>query len=176
MLPHYFGPVEARLFGCYHAPSPDGPRLTGVLLSNPTGHEYMACYRTIRQTAVRLAQSGAPALRFDYYGAGDSAGASDAGRPGQWVADIRAATEELQKCQHALDVVLAGWRLGATLSLLCMQHVEPTEARGLILWDPIVDGAAYVDELTNLQRERFGGSQSAEVLGFPFPETVRTEL
>src|SRR4051812_39858777 len=125
MLPHYFGPVDARLFGCYHAPSsatpPGAPVPTGVLLSNPIGHEYMACYRTMRQTAVRLAQSGTPVLRFDYYGAGDSAGASGAGRPAQWVADIGSATEELQHCQHAADVVLAGWRLGATLSLMRVQ-------------------------------------------------------
>jgi uncharacterized protein len=181
--PHYFGPPEAPLFGCYHPPAPGAktpgtartPAASGVLLCNPVGHEYMACYRTMRQTAVRLAQAGLPAFRFDFYGSGDSAGDSADGRPSRWLRDIGAASAELQRRDQACDVAL-GWRLGATLALLAVQAEPRFTPRALVLWDPIVRGDTYVAELTAVHQERFGRSTGGEILGFPFTAALRAEL
>ena len=175
--PHYFGPADAPLFGCYHPPAPGAKPLgtlktaTGVLLCNPMGHEYMACYRTMRQTAVRLAQAGTSALRFDFFGSGDSAGDAADGCPSRWLRDISIASGELQRHQRGAGVALLGWRLGATLALMA-----EVDARALILWDPIVRGDAYVAELAALQEERFGRSNAGEILGFPFTPALRAEL
>lgn len=173
--PHYFGRVDAPLFGCFHPPARAGAK-RGVLLCNAMGHEYMASFRTVRQTAVRLSRAGAPALRFDFYGAGDSSGASTEGRPSRWTEDIGAAVEELQKRQSAAEVSIVGLRLGASLALQRLQAAPALEARALILWDPVILGKAYVAELLALQRERFGRSSDDEVLGFPFSRALRAEL
>ena len=172
MVPHYFGLHDAQLFGCYHAPT-NGAARTPIVLCNPIGHEYMACYRTIRQAAVRLAQLGAPALRFDYYGAGDSAGESFAGGPVRWLADITTAVDSLRARHRHAPAALLGLRLGGTLGLIAAQTAA-VEPRALVLWDPIVNGGAYAAELMALQEQRVGGSN--EVLGFPFSPDLRREL
>ncbi len=176
MWPHYFGPVEAPLFGCYHAPAAGGATKAGMLLCNPIGHEYMACYRAVRQTAMRLAQAGAPALRFDFYGSGDSAGESSDGSPSRWMRDIAAATEELQRRQGGTRLGLLGLRLGGTMALLGLQERQPVETRALILWDPVIHGGAYVAELMAQQAERYGRLNGEEILGFPFTSRMRAEL
>jgi pimeloyl-ACP methyl ester carboxylesterase len=173
--PHYFGRTDAPLFGCFHPPARGGPK-RGVLICNAMGHEYMASFRTVRQTAVRLARAGAPALRFDFYGSGDSAGESSDGCPSRWAEDIGVAVDELRKRQGAAEVSIVGLRLGAALALQRLQEAQPLEARALILWDPVILGKAYVAELLALQRERFGRSSDDEVLGFPFNRRLRAEL
>lgn len=172
--PCFFGPADARLFGFFHAPTRAGGR-NGVLLCNAVGHEYMAAHRTVRQTAIRLARAGTPAMRFDFHGEGDSAGDSTDGRPSRWVADIGVALDELRKRQASTDVSLVGFRLGAALALMHLQATTGVDARALVLWDPIVIGKVYVEELMALQRERFGGDDR-EVLGFPLSSRLRSEL
>ncbi|HEX7793218.1 MAG TPA: alpha/beta hydrolase [Vicinamibacterales bacterium] len=176
LQPHFFGAIDAPLFGCYHAPSSRQQARQGVLLCHPLGHEYMACYRTIRQAAVRLAQAGAGVLRFDFYGAGDSAGDASDGCPSRWVGDVATATAELQKRLGDERVAFAGLRLGASLALLALQDQRAAATTALILWDPIVNGPAYIEELTALQKQRFRRSSLDEVIGFPFASKLRGEL
>jgi hypothetical protein len=73
-------------------------------------------------------------------------------------------------------VSIVGLRLGAALALLHLQRPEAADARNLVLWDPVVRGRAYVDELMALQRARVGRANGDEVLGFPFTATLRSEL
>ena len=73
-LPLYFG-ADAELFGLYQPA--DASAGKAVLLCPPLGQEQIRCHRLYRQLAHALAAEGIAVLRFDYYGCGDSAGASD---------------------------------------------------------------------------------------------------
>lgn len=174
--PHYFGASDARLFGCHHPVPPGVAERGSVLLCHPMGHEYLACYRTMRQAAVRLAQAGWGALRFDFFGSGDSAGTSSEGRPERWLRDVAAAAEQLRARSEGSSMSLLGLRLGASLALGYAQGAAAVECDALVLWDPVVNGRDYVAGLSAMQRQRFGGGEGEEALGAPFGPGLRAEL
>ena len=174
LRPLLFGAPDAPLFGCHHIPRGTAPPAEGVVLCQPAGHEYLVCHRAMRQLAVRLAQSGRAALRFDFTGNGDSSGDAREGLPSRWVTDVHHAVEEMRATVAGMSAV--GLRLGAALALMYAQGPGSAELRNLVLWDPVIDGRAYVDEHLALHRERFGGKGSDEVLGFPLTAALRSEL
>jgi exosortase A-associated hydrolase 2 len=149
MQPFYFGTQEKLLFGIYHPPLTRADRDTGVVLCNPFGSEAIYAHRAFRQVAVRLSRVGFHVLRFDYYGCGDSAGEGNEGDVDQWKKDISAAIDELKNRAGVSRVSLVGLRLGATLGLLVA--VERNDVESLVLWEPVVKGKKYIEELVNEQ-------------------------
>jgi dienelactone hydrolase len=147
--PFFFGAADRRLFGCFHPPSAEVPRPMSVLISGPCGHEYIAAHRALRQLAVRLAQAGFATLRFDWYGLGDSAGASDAGTLAHWKQDLAAARAELGQLAGGSALAMIGVRLGAALAL----DAARTPSEPLVLWDPILKGQAWIAELRAISGE-----------------------
>ncbi|TXC66076.1 hypothetical protein FSC37_09515 [Piscinibacter aquaticus] len=129
----------------------------------------------MRQLALRLGAAGFHTLRFDYHGTGDSSGdMTDADLPG-WESDIEAALAELMDMTGAQRVGLVGLRLGAALAArVCARRRRQVDS--LVLWDPVVDGAVFVDELLALDvatsggpapRPRPEGRPGLQLLGFP---------
>jgi exosortase A-associated hydrolase 2 len=146
MTPFFFGPPGRRLLGLYHAPeSPRTPR-AAVVLCNPFGQEAVRSHRMFRVLADRVARAGFAALRFDYSATGDSEGDCTQGRVEHWLEDIRAADREVVTRSGASHVIWVGLRFGATLALLAAQD-ESCRDRRLILWDPVMSGAAYLEEV-----------------------------
>lgn len=143
--PFFFGPPGRELFGCYHEPAAWPAREQGVVLCYPLGQEYLRSHRACRNLAAQLARAGFPTLRFDYYGTGDSQGASDEASLEQWLADLRLAVAELRARGGVERVILAGLRLGASLALRAA--AQTPELAGLVLWEPIVSGPRYLAEL-----------------------------
>lgn len=142
-------------------------------------------HRAFRQLAIRLSRAGFPVLRFDYYGCGDSAGDSTEGSVDRWVDDIATAIDELRTRSGITRVYLAGLRLGATLATLLGMHRDKVE--GLVLWDPIIDGAQYVEALIELHarwsrlqlwrpKVAAGTEQTREILGFPLTPAMEQGL
>jgi uncharacterized protein len=184
-VPFYFGAPDTPLYGCYHEPRSDRARRYGVILCPPLWYEYVNAHRAYRQLAVRLCTAGFPALQFDYYGSGDSGGDDDQQGIPQCLADISTAIDEMRRRSGLANVVLVGLRLGATLSM--MSGAERGDVAGLVLWDPVVSGKAYVQEMRTVHRERLGFSpprskrglrngHSIEVLGFPLTGLVCADL
>lgn len=179
--PFFFGESGKRLFGCYHYPASPMLRNCAVVLCYPFGHEYIQFHRVFRQLAGLLAQAGFPVLRFDFYGCGDSNGANEAGRIRQWLADIATALDEAHRRCHASKTCLVGLRLGAALSLMAAAEYENID--GLVLWDPVVKGTSYLDELQSLHREMLATAHlrselagQTEILGFLFTDEIITDL
>lgn len=147
MNPFFFGRSQQPLFGIYHAPK-GVARDTGVVICPPLGQEYMRTHRALRQLALHLGKAGFHALRFDYSGSGDSAGDNDLASMDLWLADIATAIDELKDTAGVRRVSIAGIRLGASLGFLAAR--ERSDVDSVVLWDPVVRGADYLDEMLGL--------------------------
>jgi len=167
----HFGPAEP-LFGSYlPAPRSSGAPSVAVLCY-PFGQEYMRAHRAFRQLATLLSRRGVSVFRFDYTGTGDSAGEAEDARLAHWVDDAGAAIDEARRRSGCRLVRLAGLRLGGTVASLAA--AERTDVERLVLWDPVVRGAPYVDELDRHTDLREGST--SWVFGFPVTSNLRCDL
>jgi alpha-beta hydrolase superfamily lysophospholipase len=98
-----------------------------------------------QKLAVLLASNGFSVLRFDYSCTGDSAGDSEDAALDQWVDDIRVAADELRDSAGVRRVSLVGMRLGGVLAMRAA--TAGLTVRDLVLWDPIVDGQRYFNQI-----------------------------
>lgn len=185
MNPLYFGASKQALFGVYHPPRTREMRSRGVVLCYPIGQEYMRAHRAFRQLAMLLAKAGFPVLRFDYYGTGDSSGAGDQGTMEQWARDIDFAIDELKDSAAVDTVSLVGLRLGALLA--AQAHSRRGDTTSSVLWDPVIDGARYFDEVRAVAAaddgvsEKPGDSRTPSlnpigIYGFAWTPRLRTEI
>jgi pimeloyl-ACP methyl ester carboxylesterase len=181
----YFGESPKTLFGAYHAPNAARDRRSGVVLCYPLGQEYIRSHRSFRQLAVKLAASGFHVLRFDYYACGDSAGNCDEGDVQQWLDDIATAIAEVKDHGGIERLFLIGLRLGAALAALYGAQNRVVE--NLVLWDPVIDGEFYIQEISAMHEDWLGDllprppanilqSGEREILGFPFPAKMRDSI
>jgi alpha/beta superfamily hydrolase len=148
--PFYFSVPEAELFAVYHEPQSGAARQSAVLLCYPLGHEYVNAHRAYRQAAMMLSEAGFPVLRFDYAGCGDSGGCSEQASIELWLRNVTQAVAELQAKSRASRLCLVGVRLGATLAMLAAANGAAVES--LVVWDPIVNGNAYLRELAGFHK------------------------
>jgi pimeloyl-ACP methyl ester carboxylesterase len=152
----------------------------GVLLCYPGVQEYMYSHWAYRNLAAQLARAGFHVLRFDYYATGDSAGDARELTLAQGQEDIATAAQELKDVAGVGRVSAIGMRLGA--ALLALASSRGLGLEDVVLWDPVVRGAGYVEELTRLEaQQRRSWRQPAPVdpevlLGYPFPRALRAEL
>lgn len=161
-----------------------------MLLCNPFGEEASRAHRTFRVLATQLERAGYAALRFDYSGTGDSLGEAADATLAAWLADIGAAAERLRAASGAARVAIVGLRLGATLAALAAARGD-VRPRHLLLWDPVIDGAAYLreqaaqhraymrDEMGAAYRDRLRlrpDGTPLEVLGAPIGDALAAEL
>lgn len=139
----FLGTASQQLYAYYHEPL--RAERGQVLLCQPWGPEYEFAHRSVRFLARRLANDGWHVLRFDYRGTGDSWGDTKAGTLDGWMEDVIQVAEEFGVITAHNELSLVGLRLGATLAARAARHI-----RGLgkcVLWDPIVDGPRWMEEL-----------------------------
>ena len=143
--------------------------------------------------AERLARDGFDVLRFDYFGTGDSSGDDAEGDLSVWTEDVLRADDELRARSGAPRCTWFGLRLGGTLAALAAPQAKVPPHR-LVLWDPVVDGAAYLDGLAQshraIRRLDFGPrwavegrlrdtvvrEAQSECLGFPITPSLKHKL
>jgi alpha/beta superfamily hydrolase len=144
--PAWIGQDPTRLFAVRHAPN--GPARAGVLVCPPILHEYVRSHRLFAQLGEALAALGFAVLRFDYLGCGDSQGSDESFSMSQAVRDASAAARHLRSQFPAIPVIALGVRAGA---FVAAQLLRTREAERLWLWQPLLDGADYVDRLRERQ-------------------------
>lgn len=180
-VPFFFGRAGDALYGLHYAPERTTHRDVGVLLCYPMGHEYVVVHRAYRHLSMRLAERGFHVMRFDYHATGDSSGECDEGTPDRWTRDIATAIGELRARARCRKITLVGCRLGATLCAVL--GAERGDIEHLVLWDPVVNGAEHIAEISDrhtdmLRRTQVvAGPRSAavaerELLGFAISEVA----
>lgn len=179
--PFFIEGTGGSLYACLHEPeAPARPR--GYVICPPLGHESLQFHRALRLLAEQLCEAGFPVLRYDLYGCGNSSGEPTGWSLDRWFTDTGEAIDELRRRTGVTQVGLVGLRLGGAIASR-VAAVRPDVER-LVLWDPVFDGAAYVEELRALQDAVLdlahvipdaSGSRD-EVLGHPLPSALVEDL
>ncbi|MEQ1794012.1 MAG: alpha/beta hydrolase [Nitrospira sp.] len=134
-----------RLFGVLHEPAA-APSGWGWVFCHPFAEEKLWAQRVYVSFARMLAARGARVLRFDAMGNGDSQGEFSDSSVDTMLSDIGCAIKMLERSSGtALSVGLLGLRFGATLAALAAEQYSTVGK--LVLWEPIVDGGKYMQEL-----------------------------
>jgi pimeloyl-ACP methyl ester carboxylesterase len=146
----FFGDSSSALFGVWTQPPAGIDRDHGVVLCPPIGQEHVRTHWALRQLAAALNRAGFHCLRFDWFGVGDSAGELRDASIDRWRTDLADATQELRDTAGVQKISVVGVRLGATIVALASSDVRPSS---LVLWDPVVRGTSYIEELSELTNE-----------------------
>ena len=180
--PLFFGPEQRPLFGWLHQPAT--PARSAMVICNPLGYEAVCAHRSIRHFAIAAADAGIATLRFDYDGAGDSAGSDlDSQRLENWLASIHRAVDLLKLQTGVTSVCLMGIRLGATLATVA--SAQRNDVDRLIAIAPVINVKGYLRELRALSLVRGQTAPPAwaqvipdlqESAGFALTAATRTEL
>lgn len=144
----FFGPGNHRIFANYHPAAGGGGQVLTVICP-PLFSDYMRTQLALRELAISLAERGQHVLRFDYGGTGDSFGEIGEIAVSDWLEDIALAVQEGREISGSSVVRLLGVRAGALLA--CRSVGASGDVQRLVLWDPVPDGASYLQELRRLQ-------------------------
>jgi len=176
--PAYLG-TAGDLFGCYHPARPSRP-VAAVLCPALFG-EHVQQFRLLHLLAERIARAGAPVLRLDWFGTGDSAGDLADASTERWDEDLGTAATWLLRQSRCDRLVLVGFRAGATLATRYAATAEGSaHVAGVALWDPVVNGADYLIGLRAVHRKNLGGylpdDPPEELLGFYVSLALQDDL
>jgi uncharacterized protein len=141
-----FGAPSQQLIGMFHSPPAGAVRRHGVLICPAFGQEAIRSHRVVRVLAERLARRGHPVLRFDYFGTGDSMGDDEDGHLVAWAHDVLVADQQLRQMGSVDATVWVGMRLGAAVALRAAA-AAPSGLGRVVLWDAVLDGPRYLEEL-----------------------------
>ena len=152
--PFFLAAGLGQRFCLYHPPQ--GTCRGAVLYLHPFGDEMNKARRMAALQARALAAGGYGVLQLDLYGCGDSSGDFGEARWEIWKDDVARARSWLET---KLDqpVTLWGLRLGALLAL-DYAHSARRPPAGLLLWQPVQSGAAFLTQILRLRvaNEMFG--------------------
>ncbi|MBB1473150.1 amino acid adenylation domain-containing protein [Luteimonas sp. MC1782] len=170
----FFGTTARRMFGMVHRASPASDSGVPILVAPPLLLEGVTCQRALWTLCESVSAQGGDAMRFDWYGTGDSAGGSgEVTLPGLQV-DLRLASQRLPRGSGQRMRVVA-FR-SASLPVLAAA-VAGAQAVDLVLWDPVVCGGPLVEEWRRQHAVQLAGRTrfrravrvaraDAELLGF----------
>jgi exosortase A-associated hydrolase 2 len=164
-----FLPVAGgQRFCMYHAAA--GQARGALVYAHPFGDEMNRTRRLAAQQARALAAQGIAVLLLDLHGCGDSSGEFFDARWETWKDDLGLACAWLGE-RTGVRAGVWGARLGALLALDYAGSAPQPPAR-LVLWQPVLSGAAYMNHVLRL---RVAGEMLAEGSGGN-TRTLRAQL
>lgn len=171
MIPLFFGPRDKAKYGIFHSAAGAGTKGRGIVFCDALFEEAIRAHRALRYASESMAALRWSSFRFDYFATGDSAGETAEFELTQASQDIHDAVEEMKAMAGLSSVYLLGLRLGGTLAMNCA--ADRDDIRGVILWDPIIDGTSVVEEYDELAVAGTGGRHLS---GFIYHEALQEEL
>ncbi|QOY61992.1 hypothetical protein INQ40_08490 [Lysobacter sp. H21R4] len=168
----YFGETRRPLFGVLHRPA--RPIRSPLLMCPPLLQDGIRSHRVLRAIAEGLAGAGAHVMRFDWYGTGDSGGATGELTLAGLLLDLGEALAMLRPLAGRAGCRWLALRSGAIPLLAhASTQFEPVD---LVLWDPTLSGEQLVGEWSKQHRKQLleagryptghGIAQPDELLGF----------
>ncbi len=175
----------AEMFAVTHLPA--GDPVAGVVVC-PTIHaEIFRSYRKEVLIGRELAAAGIAVLRFHYRGTGNSQGDPDTVTIGAMAESTHEVADLLRRRTGVERIGYLGTRVGAIPAVEAADPGAP-----LLLWDPVADGRAYLNEvfrnhhiaaLKGQQQEpvaamleRLQDEGAVEVLGYQLTRTLYDSL
>lgn len=153
--PQFLQGSRGRLLAVLYSPS-DSPQ--GAVLHLPAWGEEMNKSRAMVAEQCRAwARQGWTALTVDLYGCGDSEGDFGDARWDIWIEDLERCAQWLRELlPEGSPLWLWAHRAGALLLPELAPRAQPV---GLVLWQPVLDGAVALQQFLRLRLAAgFGGS------------------
>ncbi|MEW8624376.1 MAG: alpha/beta hydrolase [Candidatus Thiodiazotropha sp.] len=134
-----------RLFTVEHHPKDSAPTKAYIFV-HPFAEEKLWSHRVYVTTARAFCEKGILVARFDFRGHGDSDGDYEDASLGRHIADVNTVIDHIKQSNPTINKIgLFGLRLGATIA--CLTALSREDIDELILWDPILDGDRYMQEI-----------------------------
>jgi len=112
-------------------------------MCHPLGEEKLWAHRVFVSFARDLAAAGFAVLRFDFRGEGDSDRQFEKADLETRIQDTCLAVDTVRELNPSIkEIALVGLRLGA--SVAAATAARRSDISRLVLWEPVVDGAAYM--------------------------------
>ena len=165
--PHFIDGPKGRLF-CLSLEPAERPAPAVALYLPAFGEEMNRSRRMASLLGRALAARGCAALLLDPGGTGDSAGDFAAASWTAWRQDAVAALDWLAQRGHR-RLHLIGLRAGANLALEAA--AERSEVGSLVLWQPLLDGKLFLNQLLRIRvaaglgGTSTGGGEAKETTG-----------
>src|ERR1700687_5440890 len=131
------------LYGMVYWPTVAEPRVP-IVICPPDGEERTWSLRPLVHTARALAAEGHPVLRFDFMGQGESDDDFEEASVGSRVEDLCASVDLFERLTGSSASVV-GVRFSA--AIVAQALATRPGARFMILWEPVLDPASYVQQL-----------------------------
>lgn len=136
-----------RVFAALHRPTQQPFR--AIVMCHPLGEEKLWSHRVFVSFARELAAAGVAVLRFDFRGEGDSDRDFQQTDFESRISDCNVAVDAVRRMNPSVtEVTLLGLRAGAAVAAAVAGR--RSDLSRLVLWDPVIDGAAYMQAVLRL--------------------------
>ncbi|MGP9801188.1 glycosyl transferase [Rheinheimera sp. NSM] len=176
--PFYFAGCRGANFVFSYQPSAEH----ALLLLPPFGDEMNKSRHLLTRLMQQAADAGISSYLMDPYGTGDSMGDLDQTSVIDWRTDLRLLLQQLATLGYK-KVSFVAVRFGAMLLLDLLQHSLPLPVAQLILWQPQLDTARFLQQLCRLKiaeqmsggtkinqaqlEQQLADGQPLEIAGYP---------
>jgi exosortase A-associated hydrolase 2 len=136
-----------RIFVGHHRPA--RPASRAIVMCHPLAEEKLWAHRVFVSFARDLSVAGFDVLRFDFRGEGDSDRDFEQTDLETRIEDATRAIDAVHEMNPFItEITLLGLRLGANVA--AATAARRSDVDRLVLWDPVVDGSAYIQNVLRL--------------------------